>query len=79
LQGGADLPLAEVAAHAGFCDQSQFSHHFKRLLGVTPGQFRTRIRNAEDDAISAKNPDGEPLRILSGSGANHPNLAADEG
>jgi AraC family transcriptional regulator len=46
LQGGAELSLAEVAAHAGFSDQSQFSHHFKRLLGVTPGQFRTRIRNA---------------------------------
>jgi AraC family transcriptional regulator len=46
LQGGADLSLAEVAAHVGFSDQSQFSHHFKRLLGVTPGQVRTRIRTA---------------------------------
>src|SRR5215471_6343683 len=40
LQCGGDLSLAEVAARAGFCDQSQFSHHFKRLVGVTPGQFR---------------------------------------
>src|SRR5262249_50595107 len=46
LRAGTDLPLAEIAARAGFSDQSQFSHHFKRLLGVTPGQFRTRIRNA---------------------------------
>jgi AraC family transcriptional regulator len=38
--------LAEVAAHAGFSDQSQFSHHFKRLIGVTPGQFRTPARTA---------------------------------
>ena len=44
LQGSGDLSLAEVAAHAGFSDQSQFSNHFKRLLGVTPGQFRTRVR-----------------------------------
>ena len=44
LQTGGDFSLAEVAAHAGFSDQSQFSHHFKRLLGVTPGQFRTRVR-----------------------------------
>jgi AraC family transcriptional regulator len=44
LQAGADLSLAEVAAHAGFSDQSQFSHHFKRIVGVTPGQFRTRVR-----------------------------------
>ena len=44
LQTGSDFSLAEVAAHAGFCDQSQFSHHFKRIVGVTPGQFRTRGR-----------------------------------
>jgi AraC family transcriptional regulator len=41
LQAGTDLSLAEVAAHAGFSDQSQFTHHFKRLVGVTPRQFRT--------------------------------------
>jgi AraC family transcriptional regulator len=46
LQGGTDLSLAEVAAGAGFSDQSQFSRHFKRLVGVTPGQFRTPARIA---------------------------------
>jgi AraC family transcriptional regulator len=40
LQTGTELSLAEVAAHAGFSDQSQLSHHFKRQIGVTPGQFR---------------------------------------
>jgi AraC family transcriptional regulator len=44
LQAGTDLSLAEVAACAGFSDQSQLSHHFKRLLGVTPGQFRKPAR-----------------------------------
>jgi AraC family transcriptional regulator len=44
LQTRSHFSLAEVAAHAGFCDQSQFSHHFKRLVGVTAGQFRTRVR-----------------------------------
>jgi AraC family transcriptional regulator len=44
LQTGSDFSLAEVAAHAGFTDQSQFSHHFKRLVGVTPGQFRMSAR-----------------------------------
>jgi AraC family transcriptional regulator len=44
LQGGHEFSLAEVAAQAGFSDQSQFSHHFKRLVGVTPGQFRTPAR-----------------------------------
>ncbi len=46
LQAGTALSLADVAAHAGFSDQSQFSHHFKRLVGVTPGQFRTSARIA---------------------------------
>jgi AraC family transcriptional regulator len=46
LQAGTDLSLAEVAAHAGFCDQSQFTHHFKRLVGVTPGQFGMPARIA---------------------------------
>ena len=46
LQAGTDLSLAEVAACAGFSDQSQFCHHFKRLVGVTPGQFRTPARIA---------------------------------
>ena len=46
LQAGGDFSLAEVAAQAGFSDQSQFSHHFKRLVGVTPGQFRTPARIA---------------------------------
>ena len=43
LQGG-NLSLAQVAAQAGFSDQSRFSHHFKRLVGVTPGQFQKPAR-----------------------------------
>jgi AraC family transcriptional regulator len=42
---GAFLSLAEIAADAGFSDQSQFSQHFKRLVGVTPGQLRMPARN----------------------------------
>jgi len=44
LQTPGDFSLAEVAVHAGFVDQSRLSHHFKRLLGVTPGQYQTRVR-----------------------------------
>jgi AraC family transcriptional regulator len=46
LHAGTDLSLAEVAACAGFSDQSQFTHHFKRLVGITPGQFRTPAKIA---------------------------------
>jgi AraC family transcriptional regulator len=44
LQGVGDYPLAEVAARAGFSDQSVFCLHFKRLVGVTPRQFRNSAR-----------------------------------
>jgi AraC family transcriptional regulator len=44
LQQDRDLSLAEVAACVGFSDQSVFTHHFKRLAGVTPGQFRRSAR-----------------------------------
>ena len=33
-------PLAEVATEVGFADQSHFTRHFKRLVGVTPRRFR---------------------------------------
>jgi AraC family transcriptional regulator len=46
LQRDGDLSLAQIAARAGFADQSHFSHHFKRLVGVTPGQFRGTARLA---------------------------------
>jgi AraC family transcriptional regulator len=46
LQEGTDLWLAEVALHGGFSDQNQFSHDFKRLIGVTQGQFRRSARIA---------------------------------
>jgi AraC family transcriptional regulator len=33
-------PLAEVATEVGFSDQSHFTRHFKRLVGVTPRHFQ---------------------------------------
>jgi len=39
-----DLSLAEIALRAGFSDQSQFAQHFKRVVGITPGQFRKSAR-----------------------------------
>jgi AraC family transcriptional regulator len=46
LRRNGDLSLGEVALRAGFSDQSQFCFHFKRIVGVTPGQFRTSARIA---------------------------------
>jgi AraC family transcriptional regulator len=42
LRAEGGLSLVEIALRVGFSDQSQFSSHFKRIVGITPGQFRTR-------------------------------------
>jgi len=34
------LKISEIASLVGFADQSQFTRHFKRLLGVTPKEIR---------------------------------------
>jgi AraC family transcriptional regulator len=39
-----NVSLAEVAMSVGFSDQSQLTRHFKRVLNVTPGQFRKSAR-----------------------------------
>ncbi|MGF1523788.1 MAG: helix-turn-helix domain-containing protein [Leptolyngbyaceae cyanobacterium] len=31
--------IADVAINTGFADQSHFTRHFKRFVGVTPGQY----------------------------------------
>ncbi len=33
------VPPAEVAQRVGFADQSHLYRHFKRALGITPGQY----------------------------------------
>jgi len=37
------LPLCEVAARAGFADQSHLNRHFRRRYGFTPGVFREAV------------------------------------
>ena len=41
-----ELPLADIALAAGFCDQSHFTRIFKRVIGVAPSQYRNSIRAA---------------------------------
>ncbi|WP_307437699.1 AraC family transcriptional regulator [Labrys monachus] len=36
-------PLAEVAAAAGFADQSHLSRHFKKAFGLTPGRWAALV------------------------------------
>jgi AraC family transcriptional regulator len=44
LSADNELSLAEVALRVGFSDQSKFSFHFKRIVGVTPRQFLLSAR-----------------------------------
>lgn len=32
-------PIADVALEMGYCDQSHFTRHFQRVLGVSPGKY----------------------------------------
>jgi AraC family transcriptional regulator len=35
-----DKPLAQIASEAGFCDQAHLTRTFRRITGLTPGQYR---------------------------------------
>lgn len=41
-----DVQLADLALSAGFCDQSQLTRSFKRVVGTTPGRYRERARGS---------------------------------
>src|SRR5262249_41609867 len=55
------LSLADIAAGAGFADHGP--QHFKRAVGVTPGQLRKSARIAQKTASRVKNPESDPLTI----------------
>ncbi len=39
-----EMSIVEIALAAGFCDQSHFTHTFKRCTGVPPSQYRESVR-----------------------------------
>jgi AraC-like DNA-binding protein len=41
-------PLADVASMMGFADQSHFTRHFKRLVGVSPARYARQGKNVQD-------------------------------
>jgi AraC family transcriptional regulator len=51
-----DSTLAEVAAGAGFADQSHFTRAFRQYAGVTPGRYRDLLRHKGPDAKARPRP-----------------------
>ncbi|GHO98105.1 AraC family transcriptional regulator [Reticulibacter mediterranei] len=47
----AGVPIAQVALDMGFADQSHFTRYFKRLLGVTPGQYMPHHNIIQDNSL----------------------------
>ena len=41
-------PIAQTAALTGFADQSHLNRHFRRMTGITPGQFIQNSKNVQD-------------------------------
>jgi len=42
LLGQRDLPISKVALQCGFSSHSQLNHHFRKVLGITPKEYRHR-------------------------------------
>ena len=47
-----DSRLAEIALEAGFADQSHMTRVFRRLVGTTPGVYRTLLRSGRSRGIA---------------------------
>lgn len=38
-------PISSIACETGFADQSHFTRHFKRIVGITPREYQLRFTN----------------------------------
>jgi AraC-like DNA-binding protein len=52
LRQGWSIP--QVASQTGFADQSHLTRHFKRLVGVPPGQYQSSSKNVQDAAAAPR-------------------------
>ena len=46
--------IADAALETGFTDQSHLHRHFKKMLGVTPGQYTRGCKNVQDLASPSR-------------------------
>lgn len=54
------LPLAQVAAEAGFADQSHMTRQFKRTYGLTPAHWANAVAAASSRGQAGQEPGGRP-------------------
>src|SRR5262249_26454294 len=40
-----NAPLCQIALDSGFADQAHFCRVFKRFIGMTPGQFKSKVHS----------------------------------
>jgi transcriptional regulator GlxA family with amidase domain len=59
------MPAALVAAEAGFFDQAHMYRHFKRVCGITPGQYRATTAMRAHAGSSARLANYLPLKSTS--------------
>jgi AraC family transcriptional regulator len=64
MRADGELGLVDVALRVGFSDQSKFSFHFKRIVGVTPGQFRISARLRKNPQAPARTRMPSPVSML---------------
>src|SRR5262245_37052146 len=55
------VPIAAVAADAGYFDHAHFGHEFKALLGVTPAEYATQCRSAPRADREAARAQAQPV------------------
>jgi AraC family transcriptional regulator len=58
------LPLADIAARCGFADQSALNRSFKRIHGVSPGQWRRRTTRGPGVPGRSSGGDASPYQEL---------------
>ncbi|MBD8500907.1 AraC family transcriptional regulator [Paenibacillus arenosi] len=80
-----DAALQEVAAAVGYTDISYFTKSFKKHTGLTPGQFKSYVKNMDKRLDRYKNPIAFPIVDRSRSSyntnnnENHYHLKVTEG
>src|SRR4029077_8083245 len=48
-----DMPISEISHEVGFCDQSHFGVLFRKVVGLSPLTYRSRLQQAEEKPLKS--------------------------